>query len=88
MFYLVCNSMKDRIDLINHLKSKGILTVFHYMSLHESEYYRNKSEGSSLIQCNRYSDTLLRFPLYFELTINDVQNIVNEITSFFEKQGN
>lgn len=44
MFYIVCRSLEERSSLIRHLKSKGILAVFHYLSLHKSVYYTSHSE--------------------------------------------
>ena len=39
MFYIVCRSLKERTRLIKHLKENGVLSVFHYLSLHKSEFY-------------------------------------------------
>lgn len=41
MFYIVCRSLEERTALIKHLKEAGILSVFHYLSLHKSDYYTN-----------------------------------------------
>src|SRR5664280_1080044 len=56
MFYLVCNCIDDRTKLISHLKANGILAVFHYISLHKSEYYYNLHDGRNLDNCDHYSD--------------------------------
>ncbi|PYX35819.1 MAG: hypothetical protein DMG75_12765 [Acidobacteria bacterium] len=40
MFYLLLPSLQDRQALIGHLRSRGILAVFHYLPLHLSEYGR------------------------------------------------
>lgn len=39
MFYIVCRSLEERTALIKYLKEKGILSVFHYLSLHKSGFY-------------------------------------------------
>ncbi len=39
MFYIVCRSLEERSALIKHLKDNGILSVFHYLSLHKSSFY-------------------------------------------------
>jgi dTDP-4-amino-4,6-dideoxygalactose transaminase len=77
MFYLVCNSIKDRTMLISHLKAKGVLSVFHYLSLHKSEFYYSRHDGRNLSNCDHYSDCLVRLPLFFELGLNDIDDIVN-----------
>jgi dTDP-4-amino-4,6-dideoxygalactose transaminase len=70
MFYLTCESMEQRTKIINSLKSKDILPVFHYISLHSSPYYTDKHDGRSLPETDRFTDCLLRLPLYFELDSN------------------
>jgi dTDP-4-amino-4,6-dideoxygalactose transaminase len=67
MFYLVCKNLEQRTALIAHLKSLGIMAVFHYISLHSSPYYKDKHDGRSLPNSDRYSDCLLRLPMYYEL---------------------
>ena len=67
MFYLVCNSLQERSDLIRKMKEDDILAVFHYLSLHSSEYYKDKHDGRILPECDRYADCLLRLPMFYEL---------------------
>lgn len=75
MFYLVCNSLEERTALIKRLKENDILAVFHYLSLHSSEYYKDKHDGRSLPECDRYADCLVRLPMYYDLTMNEVETI-------------
>jgi dTDP-4-amino-4,6-dideoxygalactose transaminase len=72
MFYLVCNDIEQRSKLILHLKNQGILTVFHYQSLHQSQFYAHKHDGRALTQSDRYTDCLVRLPLFYELDIKIV----------------
>lgn len=74
MFYLVCQSLKQRSQLIQTLKQDQILSVFHYISLHKSPFYINKHDGRELPESDRYTDCLLRLPLFFELDTNPVIN--------------
>lgn len=67
MFYLVCDSLAQRTSIIEHLKKADILSVYHYLSLHLSPFYINKHDGRTLFNTDRFSDTLLRLPLYYEL---------------------
>ncbi len=77
MYYLVCEDLKERDRFIKDLKSKGITPVFHYLSLHRSPYYLNKHDGRELIQSDRYSDCLVRLPLFYELEGNSFKNITS-----------
>ena len=81
MFYLIFPSLEKRTACIKHLKDNGILAVFHYLSLHSSAYYADKHDGRSLPQCDRYADTLVRLPMYYDLTIEDVDHICDMIKS-------
>ena len=79
MFYMVCDNGNQRDQLLSHLKSNGILAVFHYLSLHKSDYYSSKYEGKELVNANNYSDCLIRLPLYFELTRQDQDYIIEKV---------
>ena len=81
MFYLVCKSLEQRTNLIQRLKDSGILAVFHYLSLHSSPYYTNKHDGRDLPECDRYADCLVRLPMYYDLTDNEVLDICEIIKS-------
>ena len=83
MFYLVCSDLAKRSLLIEHLKRQGIMAVFHYLSLHRSPFYEARHDGRQLPHSDRYTDCLLRLPLYYELTDSNVEFIVASILSFF-----
>lgn len=82
MFYLVCQTMEQRSQLIKHLKANNILSVFHYLSLHKSEFYADKHGDRELLFCDKYADTLVRLPLYFDLTNEEQTSVIQAITSF------
>ncbi len=83
MFYLICSSIVERTKLIAALREKEILSVFHYQSLHRSPYYRAKYAGPILSNADRYTDCLLRLPMYYELREEDVTNICSVISKFY-----
>jgi dTDP-4-amino-4,6-dideoxygalactose transaminase len=84
MFYIILDSAITRDKLISWLKSKGIMAVFHYQSLHESEFYRTQHDGRVLSWSNFYSDCLLRLPMYYELSESDIIRICAAIREFFK----
>lgn len=67
MFYLLFPDLAKRTDFIAKMKARDILCVFHYLALHDSEFYRSKHDGRPLPNCDRYADCLVRLPLYYEL---------------------
>lgn len=79
MFYLVCKDAEQRAKLISHLKANGIHAVFHYLSLHKSEYYLGKHDGRDLKNSDRFTDCLVRLPLYYQLSDNDVMSISDAV---------
>jgi dTDP-4-amino-4,6-dideoxygalactose transaminase len=79
MFYLVCNSIDQRTTIIENLKKNNILSVFHYLSLHKSPFYKEKYFGLDLINADKYSDCLLRLPMYYELENNQIKKIIDVI---------
>jgi len=79
MFYLICDNVEVRSAIIQRLKSVNCHAVFHYLSLHSSAYYESKHDGRMLPNADRYSDCLLRLPMFFELTEENVNRMVNLI---------
>jgi len=80
LFYLVCKSNQERNALINYLRDNGIYAVFHYISLHRSPYFHSEE---SLPHCERYSSCLVRLPLYFDLSFDEVKTICGTIQNFY-----
>lgn len=86
MFYLVCRSLEERTQLIAYLKEKGIGAVFHYLSLHLSDYYRSVETSIPILpNCDKFADRLVRLPMFYELQDEDVLYIIKSIHSFFSK---
>lgn len=83
MFYILCQSLEQRTRLVEHLKKKGIYAVFHYLSLHSAPYFQKNHDGRQLPNSDRYTDCLLRLPLFFELSDEQIHQIVEAIEEFF-----
>lgn len=83
MFYLVLENIGQRSKLISALKEKGFHAVFHYLSLHSSDFYRDKHDERTLDNSDKFSNCLLRLPFYFELDEKDVFNLIEEIRNTF-----
>jgi dTDP-4-amino-4,6-dideoxygalactose transaminase len=84
IFFIKLKNERQRQDLIYHLASLEIQSVFHYIPLHES---KKCSQYYEFIGKNEYttveSERLLRLPLYYDLSIDCVSYICNEIRRFF-----
>ncbi|EOV2664391.1 dTDP-4-amino-4,6-dideoxygalactose transaminase [Enterobacter ludwigii] len=83
MFYIVCDDIEKRTELINYLKGFEIHSVFHYLSLNKSDYYLSIGDDVKLANSDYFSDCLLRLPMFYELTIEQVDFICEKIKKFY-----
>lgn len=77
MFYLRFSTLEERKKYIEKLKKHDILAVFHYISLHSSPFYAQKHDGRVLPNTDQFTNALLRLPMYYELSKNEIDTIVN-----------
>lgn len=83
MFYLKCSSNQERTDLIFFLNERKITAVFHYLPLHKSSFYKDKHDGRELLNCDFYSDCIVRLPFYYALSEKEQQKVIETINSYF-----
>jgi dTDP-4-amino-4,6-dideoxygalactose transaminase len=76
MFYLVTNSIEERTKIIEYLRTQGVNSVFHYLSLHSSPYFINEHDDRILPNTDDYMNCLVRLPLYVEMTDKDVDKVI------------
>lgn len=79
IFYLVFQEESTRDEVINKLKEEKIMSVFHYLSLHNSPYFKNLHDGRILKNSDKFSSSLLRLPLYYELEKKHQDKIIEII---------
>lgn len=83
MFYILCKNLEERTKLVKYLKKNNIHAVFHYLSLHKSEFYKKIHGDRELPNSDYFSDCLLRLPFYAELTEKEVSFVTESIQSFY-----
>lgn len=84
MFYIKTKDLEERTALINHLKKIEIASVFHYVPLHSAP--AGKKYGvfyGKDIYTTRESERLLRLPMYYNLSANDIDKVVEGIFDFY-----
>ena len=85
MYYIKVRDLEQRGDFINFMKSKDVLTVFHYVPLHTApaglKYGRFHGEDNFT---TRESDRLVRLPMYYALTEDEVNYICECVHEYFE----
>ena len=83
MFYITVSNLDVRTRLIAHLKANRIMAVFHYLSLHKSPFYAEKHDGRDLTQSDIFEETIIRLPLFFELSLGELKKVTDSINDFF-----
>lgn len=85
MFYLIFEDLDERTSFISHSKKNEILSVFHYLSLHQSSYYeKHNVERPILENCDKYANTLVRLPLYYDMSEDDIDLVIKMVYDFFK----
>ena len=84
MFYLKAKNLEERTAFIDFMKKKDILTVFHYIPLHSApagvKYGRFHGED---VYTTKESERLARLPLYYNLSLEEVDYISNAVKEFY-----
>lgn len=83
LFYITMQSGELRDKLLQFLSDNDVHAVFHYLSLHNSPYFKKYYGSGVLPNAERYSSTLLRLPFYFSLQESEIIHIAETIKRFF-----
>jgi dTDP-4-amino-4,6-dideoxygalactose transaminase len=85
MYYLILPSLVARQALIDHLKRRGILAVFHYTPLHLSSMGRRACGAPGDCPVTEYvADRLLRLPFYSGLTTSEQEQVIEAVKTGFQ----
>lgn len=86
MFYIKTKDMEERARLINFLKEKEIMAVFHYVPLHSApagvKFGRFHGEDK---YTTRESERLLRLPMFYKLTADETAYIADQVKAFYRQ---
>lgn len=84
MFYIKCRDVEERSALIAYLKKNNINAVFHYIPLHSAPagLKFGRFAGKD-IYTTKESERLLRLPMWYGLSKDDVQKIIDTIKGFY-----
>ncbi len=81
LFAIVMPDTATRREFIEHMRARQILCPFHYASLHLSSFGRRQYDGPPevLPECERFSDCLVRLPLYYNLEGDEQTRVIDAI---------
>ncbi|MDD2857602.1 MAG: dTDP-4-amino-4,6-dideoxygalactose transaminase [Candidatus Nanopelagicales bacterium] len=82
MFHLRFASLHVRDAFIAHMREHSVMTVFHYQALHESPVGMSLHEGHACPVASEASQTLVRLPLFIDLSDADQATVIAAATSF------
>ena len=84
MFYLKLKNLEERTKFIDYMRDNNIGCVFHYVPLHSApagkKYCRFHGED---IYTTRESERLVRLPMYYGLSTEDLNIIISAVQKFF-----
>ncbi|MGZ3763040.1 MAG: dTDP-4-amino-4,6-dideoxygalactose transaminase [Mucilaginibacter sp.] len=86
IFYLICKDLETRMAYINYMKANEVQTPFHYVSLHDSPFYKDKHDGRILPMVQTYQDCLVRLPLFYDLQSNEIDKVIELTLQFFNSK--
>ena len=84
MFYIKVRDLETRTELISFLKENGIMAVFHYVPLHSApagrKFGRFNGEDN---YTTKESERLMRLPLFYSITDDEVEYVVEKVAAYF-----
>lgn len=87
LFAIFLKNFEERRELIQHLKNNGIQAVFHYLPLHNSEFGKKNSvfvgDDHNTV---KYSSSILRLPMYYDLELKEVDFICDKVIEFMKSR--
>ncbi|WP_438864923.1 dTDP-4-amino-4,6-dideoxygalactose transaminase [Neptunicella sp.] len=85
IFHIRVKDIESRAKLIDYLKAKGIISVFHYVPLHSSPMGKKVGHNPfNLAITNKESQRIMRLPLYFGLKNEQIAFITQCINQYFQ----
>ncbi len=84
MYYIKTADQPERAELIRFLRDRGIQAVFHYVPLHSAPAGRQfgRFHGEDRYT-TKESERLLRLPLYYHLTQENRERVVEAVREFY-----
>ena len=85
MFYIKVKDLDERVRLQRFLRENGVESVFHYIPLHSSdEGLRVGRFAGEDKYTTKESERLLRLPMYYKLTAEDIDYVCDKIKEFYK----
>lgn len=87
MFYIKLKDLDERTRFISHMKENGVCAVFHYVPLHSAPAGRKYGRFSGIDEfTTSESDRLVRLPMYYGLTPEDRDHVIDAALKYFRER--
>lgn len=87
LYYILTRTPEERQSLIHFLREQGITAIFHYVPLHSSPAGIKYGRFCGNLSVTDYvSDRILRLPLFYEMTVQQIETVVEAIRCFYHEQ--
>ncbi len=86
IFYLIFDQPELKILFMEFMREQGISVSTHYRCLHNSKFFRSSFVGEKLINCEKISETLVRLPLFVDLTMEEQNFIIEKVNEFIKNK--
>ena len=85
MYYIKVKDLRVRTKLLDYLKDRGILSVFHYVPLHSATAGKKfgRFHGED-VYTTKESERLCRLPMYYSLSLEEAAEVVKALKEFPE----
>jgi len=85
IMYIITESIDERSRLIEFLRQRRIMSIFHYVPLHSSPMgLKHCRVTGEMAVTERISDRLLRLPMYYEMATSDVVRVIDAVRDFYD----
>jgi dTDP-4-amino-4,6-dideoxygalactose transaminase len=86
MYYIKVSNLDERTRLLKTLNDRKVQAVFHYVPLHTAIAGMQYSEFHGIdVHTTRESERLIRLPLWYGISENEIDTVVKAIEIFFSE---
>lgn len=83
LFPILMPTLDSRSQLLEHARSLGVQCTFHYVPLHSSPAGRSFGRSSVTLETTQQiSDTLVRLPLFSDMSSLDTERVIEALKQF------
>jgi len=88
LYVIKVKNSETRLNLFNHLKSKGILCQVHYIPVYRHPYYQKLGYKKGIcLKAEEFYEKIISLPMFYGLNIDEQKKVIKVIDDFYAKQS-